>query len=233
MNISKTILTILATLLFTGCGGTNSAETASNTSENQNDSQTGQQTPGEIDQNISFSASFNDPSGILGAGRLIHYNNVTKSIELTAPFPLAAIMPETSGTLPNHPDISFSTDPVLNTITLSIPISSYIDLVESPTTLPNGRPLPDVNGGEPPSFGFPLNFLSANAYGYAAFDSFSIFVESGLRLPINLAIPIRSEQSNVQIGKIHWLAPTNGEKGGVFISVRLPKELSVILANAQ
>ncbi len=232
MNFKKSLATTLLALIFTGCGGSGSNQSSS-IEGNQENSQTGQM--GEESQFINFSASYNmnENSPFFGKGQLINYNNETKSIEVSAPFPLASLMPKTSGSLPNHPEITYETDPEANTITLIIPTENYIDLVENPNTLPDGRPLPDVNGGEPPSFGFPLNFLKSNAYGYAAFDSFSIFIESSLKLPINLELPIKSDQDGRQIGKLHWLKPENGHSGGVFLSVRLPKELSVILANAQ
>ncbi len=238
MKATKLILILSTTLLFfTGCGGSSSSSGSGKITEDskQEHAQSGDdsaQTP-PANENITFSAAINDPSGIFGSGQVINYNNSTGSLEVTVPFPLAALIPNASGTLPNNPDISFVTDSLEKTITLSVPVRNYVELVENPTTLPNGRPLPGVNGGEPPSFGFPLGFLDLDAYGYAAFDSFSVFIESSFKLPINFEVPIKSEQDGSHIGKVHWLAPLNGQSGGVFISLRLPKELSVILANAQ
>ncbi|MGH1468439.1 MAG: hypothetical protein ACRBBP_06130 [Bdellovibrionales bacterium] len=236
MKATKLILILSTTLLFlTGCGSNDSSSSGSiadngNTEHSQGN---GSETTPPVNENITFSAAINDPSGIFGDGQVINYNNATKSLEITVPFPLAALLPNASGTLPKHPNIAFETDSLEKTLTLSVPIRNYVELVESPTTLPNGRPLPGVNGGEPPSFGFPLGFLGLGAYGYAAFDSLSIFIESSFKLPINFEVPIKSEQDGSHIGKVHWLAPLSGQSGGVFISFRLPKELSVILANSQ
>ncbi len=229
MKTKKLILNIVL-LFFIGCtNDLNSLSNSTSRSEDFNSSET----PNLINENISFSARFDDPSNLLDNGQIINYNNTTQSLEITIRFPLGASLPGISGTIRQNSNITFETDPIEGTITLTIPILDYIELVESPTTLPNGRPLPDINGGEPPSFSFPLKFLGLNAYGYAAFDSFSIFVEIGLKLPLNLTVPIRSEQNNSHIGNIHWLAPINEHSGGVFISLRLPQKLSVLLANVQ
>lgn len=239
MSAIKFITTLSAALLlFTGCGdGFSSDQSTANGSTNEGTQEQAGTTPDIIDETpvndeFTFSAGIKDSSGFFGSGRIINYNKDSKSLEVTIPFPLAALLPDSSGVLPKNPNISFTTSSSEKTITLSVPISQYVDLVENPTSLPNGRSLPGVNGGEAPSFGFPLGFLDLDAYGYAAFDSFSIFIESSFKLPINFAIPIKSEQDGSNLGKIRWLAPLSGQSGGVFISLRLPKELSVILANA-
>ncbi len=231
MKTKKLILST-ALLIFTGC--TANVNSRSNSALNDKNSRSGK-TPGLINESISFSAGISDSSGVLGNNQIISYNNTTKSLEIKIPFPLISIIPETSGTLPQNPNIAFVTNPVEKTITLIIPLLNYIELTENPTTLPDGRPLPGVNGGEPPSFGFPLTFLSSSAYGYAAFDSFSIFVETDLlkNLPFDLNFPIKSEQNQSHIGSIYLLAPLNNYHGGVFLSFSLPHELSVLLANIQ
>jgi hypothetical protein len=182
------------------------------------------------DEDFAFSASFNDKTGILGSGDLIVYNRIDQTIEVSVPFPLAILLPEISGIIPEYPHISFETDRERNSIVLSIPIQHYVALVERPSSLPNGRPLPGVNGGEPPSFGFPLQVSGRDAYGYAAFDSFSIFVESGGSFPLQFGFPIKSNQTGAHLGQIYWVPKLGSHSAGVYLSVQLPKALSVILA---
>lgn len=233
MSATRIIIILSTTLLlFTGCGSNSSSSNSSTGGSSAGAGQSGNIGGTPIHQPIIFNAGI-DSSSFFNAGNIVNYNNSDNTLEFTVPFPLAALLPDSSGTLPNHPDIAFRTDASDKTLTISVPVSKYIDLVKNPTTLPDGRPLPGITGGEPPSFGFPVSFSGKKAYAYVAFDSFSIFIESGSNLPINFEVPIKSRQDESTIGSVYWLPPLNSFSGGVFVSLRLPKALSVFLANAQ
>lgn len=239
MTFSKFILALsLIGLLNVGCGSNNnfSSNDGSSVTDGRND---GSSTDGENNNSgnnegkTSFTFSSSVQSNFFGNSQVFRYNSGNNSLEVAIPFPLAADLFEVSGTLPKYPNVNFRVDPVERAIVFSIPVENYLDIVRNPDSLPNGRPLPGINGGEPPSFGLPLGFLDLDAYAYAAVDSISLYIESSLDLPLTIRVPLTNDQTGEQIGSIHWLAPVNGHKGGVFLSLRLPKELSVIIANAQ
>lgn len=242
MTFSKFILAFsLIGLLNVGCGSNNnfSSNDASSTdgtnrgsSDNSENSENNNE-EGNREGKTSFTFSSSVQSNFFGNGQVFKYDSDSNKIEVAIPFPLAAVLFEVSGTLPKHPNVSFRVDPVARAIVFSIPVKNYLDIVRNPDSLPNGRPLPGVNGGEPPSFGLPLGFLDLDAYAYAAVDSISLYIESSLDLPLTIKVPLTSDQTDKQVGAVHWLAPVNGYKGGVFLTLRLPKELSVIIANAQ
>jgi len=238
MTFSKLLLTLsLIGLLNVGCGGVGSSSPTSNPTQREdgvnNGSNTEDNNEGNREGKVVFNFSASVESNLFGSGQVFNYDSVNDRLEIGIPFPLAARLFEVSGTLPNYPSVTFRVDPIARAIVFSIPTKDYLDITRNPDSLPNNRPLPGVNGGEPPSFGLPLGFLGLDAYAYAAVDSISMYIEADLDLPLSIRVPLTSDQTGKQVGSVEWLPPINGHKGGVFLSLRLPKALSVIIANAQ
>jgi len=239
MTFSKLILAFsLIVFLGTGCSNNNYSETEktnSESSENEtnNGSSTNQensQTEQEGETSFTYSASLNH-NWLGGARRVFNYDSENERMELMLPLP-EGIDIGVEATLPNHPEVIINVDLVRNALVLSFPLKNYLDVVRNPSGLPSGRPLPGINGGEPPSFGFPLSFKDLNAYGYAAVDSISFFVELNFNTFVSFRTPLMSNNGQ-QVGMLYVLPEANGLKGGIFLSLSLPDELSVLIANAQ
>jgi len=238
MTFSKFILafSLIGFLGTTGCSNNNysSAEDGSEAPADgsNNGSSDDSQTEKEGETSFTFSASTSHTQ-LGGKRQVFKYDLVNERLQLLIPIPANLGMIGIEGSLPNRPDVTFELDTDENAIVINFPLKNYLEIVQNPTTLPNGRPLPGINGGEPPSFGFPIPFNNVNAYGYAAVDSISIFVELDMKFPLSFNVALTSDKDGSRVGKIYLLTAVNGYKGGIFLTLSLPDELSVLIANAQ
>lgn len=178
------------------------------------------------DTNVNFSAGIQ--STIFGNLEIIRYNQETESIEVVIPFPLGGLGFEISGAVPNFPRVQFYTSIEDNALVLSLPIREFIPLSNNVSTLPNGRPLPGIPGGEPPSFSFDLGGNNSNCRGYIAPDYIGFFVEINFDPFFDIRVPIRGGNGQT-VGYVHLLRPQGGNKGGVFLSVQLPREITALI----
>jgi len=240
MTFSKFILALsLIGFLGTGCSNNNyeNSQTEKSTNEDTNKSSSNpeeevKQPAEEGETTFTFSATSNHQL-LGGKRRVFNYDLENERLELLVPIPDGLDMIEFEAELPNKPEIKIEMDSEENALVLSFPLKNYLDIVRNPSGLPNNRPLPGINGGEPPSFGFTLPFNDVNAYGYAAIDSISLYLELDMKVPFSFNFPLLSEQNNTRVGKFYVLQAVNGHKGGVFLTLSLPDELSVLIANAQ
>lgn len=231
------ILTLPLLLILGACSGANyngfNPENDSNVGGNSN--QVIEDLPPAVPPaapQIQFSAKMQS-SLLFGESKTItKFRNEDKVLEVHLPFPLSSLGVSLSGTLPQNPNVSFYTSQDLSSLVLEIPIAAYVNLLQNPNQLPGGRPLPGVSGGEPPVLALELAQLSnKKVYGYMGVDYLAFFLESGANLPINFQTNIATETEIV--GTAGWLAPRGSYKGGVFVSLRLPRELAVLIANSQ
>lgn len=188
----------------------------------------------EIPDNYTYTAK-SEELAFFGFGQekeIISFDIKTSIIKLSVPFPVLSVL-SVSGTVPDHPEIIFYTDSETESLVLEIPVDKYLEITESPNTLPDGRPLPGVTGGEPPRLGFPIPNTNLEAYAYVGNDYIAVFVESGLKLPFKMIGNIKNSEGNSIIGRLGWLPAENGYRGGVFTSLKLPRELIVLIANSQ
>jgi len=248
MTLSKIILTLGLIGFFTsGCSNNNySAQEAvsveapegegneGSSADNKDEETENSETENEGEITFTFSASSNHTL-LGGKKQVFNYDAENELLEILIPLPeeLSAIGVE--GSLPNNPNIKINLDVERSALVISTPLKNYLELVKNPSGLPNGRPLPGVNGGEPPSFGFPLPFNNVDAYGYAALDSVSVYIEFDWKLDfLKATVPIYSDQNkSKRVGQVYLLNAVNGYSAGVFLSLSLPDELSVLIANAQ
>lgn len=184
---------------------------------------------------INYSGKISDNTGFFGSKGIVFYDNNDEALKVNIPFPFTFVLPaHMKGNLPNAPHISYEMSPSKGAIILSIPVEHYIELTQKPTRLPNGRKLPGISGGEPPSLGFPIPGLGHNAYVFAHIESLSLFMETNFKLPISfdLQFPIRGEGGS-HLGSLYWLRSQNNGtvKGGLFLSLSLPRELSARIAD--
>lgn len=237
----KIIISTLCLFLMTACGAPSSQSLSqgsnSDAGQNQQSSTPVNEEPTQPKAPTGPNGSFSASAGSLithGSGfQIFKFNKDTNSIELSIPFPKIGGL-HIAGQLPNHPDIKFFTEG--SSLTISIPIKTYIEITKDPQNLPNGRPIFGVAGGEPPSLGFPLPTRGLNAYAYFAFDYIGVFIESNIKynFPITkLSTNIKSDQDGSTIGHLAWYGPQNGQKAGTFVSIRLPRELSVYLSSLE
>ena len=238
MTFSKFLLTLcLISFFATGCGSNSNSsveQPSQNIEEGTNTgSNTNEETTPEKEGETTFLFSVNSNHRLLGGERRVfRYDIENEMLELSLPLPNLPLS-DTSGSIPRYPNVTFEIDTVENALIVRFPLRNYLELTRNPTELPTGRPLPGISGGEPPSFGFSLEALGLDAFGYAAVDSFSIYVETNLNIPFTLSTPLRTEQGGAEVGRIHLLASTANFNSGVFLTINLPRELSAIIADAQ
>ena len=160
---------------------------------------------------------------------LLRFDIQTRAFKIYVPFPILTQL-DVSGEVPDHPEITFYSDEDNKSLVLEIPLDKYLDLLDS-STLPDGRPLPGVPGGELPLLGFELPDTSLNTAVYLGKDYLAFFMESDHPLSWNISQKIFSE--GVKIGSFGWLAAKNGYKSGAFVSLRLPRELVAYIGSLQ
>jgi len=247
MTVSKIIIALsFIGFLASGCSNNNysaqegeiveNAENKENSESGTEESEENENSETENEGEITFTFSASSNHTLLGGKRQVfNYDAENESLEILIPLPKDLTTVGIEGNLPNHPNVRIDLDIERSALVISTPLKDYLDLVKNPSGLPNGRPLPGVNGGEPPSFGFPLPFNDLDAYGYAALDSVSVYIEFDWKLDfLKATVPIYSDQNqNLRVGQVYLLNAVNGYSAGVFLSLSLPDELSVLIANAQ
>lgn len=231
----KLLLVFFISLAFMGCGNEfvpASISESGSANNGSSDDSSGSKEPTPVPrpnpgEDLVFSAQMSS-NGIFGSSiEILRYNEQTNSLEIVLPFNFGGIEFEMDKALKKYPDVTIKTSSLDNTLVISLPLKSYLNISRNSTTLPNGRDLPGIPGGEPPSFGFPISRNGSNAYAYLAADYLAIYAETNVKLPLTLRFPIKSNGQIV--GYIHLLAPTTQHKGGVFFSVQLPRELTALI----
>lgn len=194
----------------------------------------GPKIPDGVPTNYSYSAKAEELA-IFGLGQekeVISFDIETSIIKVSVPFPILSPL-IVSGSVPNHPDVVFYTDRESESLVFEIPLDKYLNLANDPNTLPDGRPLPGVTGGEPPRFGFKIPNSNLEAYAYVGNEYIAVFVESGLKLPFKMVANIKNAEENAIVGLLGWLPAEKGYRGGVFTSIKFPRELILLIANSQ
>lgn len=118
-------------------------------------------------------------------------------------------------------------------IPLRLVVKDKVTTLPTAATLPGGRPLPMMPSGEYPSLGLAINAAGDNkVYLYVGVNAVGIFVESGF-FPEYLGItaPIKNKAGTRTLGYF-TIVPKQGEnKGGLFLSFLMPKDLATIIDN--
>ena len=187
---------------------------------------------------LAKSEPFSSIFGVHSEHVLLRFDIQTRAFKIYVPFPILTQL-DVSGEVPGHPEITFYSDEDnkgKRSLVLEIPLDKYLDLLDSSTTLPDGRPLPNVPGGDLPLLGFELPDTSLNTAVYLGKDYLAFFVESDLNLrwvtDFNVLKSILNSE-RVKIGSFGWIAKKNGYKGGAFVSLRLPRELVAYIGSLQ
>ena len=229
-------------------GNTPSAETGSSSNSNSsNDNHVvadknneNEQTESALpSEDYSYSAK-SQPLAIFGVNKefkILYFDMKSKIIKIAVPIPTLGGY-QISGKVPNHPEIIFyteSSEEGHSSLVFEIPLSKYLDFLNSSTSLPGGRSIPGVPGDKLPSLGFELPSTSLDMVGYLSEDYVAFFVESnfGYQL-LNLSIikNILNSESEI-VGSLGWVPAENGHKSGVFISVRFPREMIAYIGSLQ
>lgn len=151
-----------------------------------------------------------------------------------------------SGSVPQYPDVSFSTtigsDGKMY-LTVRVPLKYFLHGVTTmpANRLPNGDALPKMPAGEGPTIAFDLNTIGPQGkkvYLYVGVDAIGVFVEStlptcqDLHMPIclnYLSFDIKNMAKTKVIGSFTLVMPKNGFSGGFFLGTPLDPQLAVIL----
>lgn len=98
--------------------------------------------------------------------------------------------------------------------------------------LPNGDPLPQIAGGELPTTMVPITRNGeARMHLYFGVETLGIFVETKFDPYIRLTLPIKNEAGTKTLGYFSLIPEKSSSRGGFFISVQLPRDVSRILDN--
>jgi len=234
----KILLTLLTAFALTACSGTSSSVFENSSVDPGGSDQGGVNpvTPGEtvIPQDYSYSAK-SEPLAVFGMNeqrQILNFDMESKILKVSIPFPTLGVL-QVSGEVPGKPEVIFYTDLQNQSLVFEIPIAEYIDLLASNTTLPDGRPLPGVPGGELPLLGFELPNTNLDTTIYLGKDYLAFFMESDFNLPLNLTGNILNEDESSIVGLLGWVAANDGYKGGAFVSLRLPRELVAYIGSLQ
>lgn len=118
-------------------------------------------------------------------------------------------------------------------VPLRLIVKDKVTTLPTSTTLPGGRPLPMMPSGEYPSLGLAIDALSNNKiYLYMGVNAVGIFVESGF-FPeyIGITAPIRNKAGTKTLGYFTIVPKQGTNKGGLFLSFQMPKDLATIIDN--
>ncbi len=239
--MKKLIYLIALTLVLTACGGQNSIvmqsslnstnETPSASDDNNDSTPTNSPT---LSDEYEYSA-VSEPLAVFGMNQernIFDFEAETELLKISIPFPTLGIL-QVEGTVPDQENIRYYTNLENQSLTLEISLSEYIRILKTNETLPDGRPIPGVPGGELPLHSFQLPNTSLNMTLYFGKDYFAAFIESDFNLPFNLTKNILSSDRRSIVGVLGWVAAKDSYKGGSFISLRLPRELIAYIANSQ
>lgn len=98
--------------------------------------------------------------------------------------------------------------------------------------LPNGDALPQIAGGELPTTALTLTRNGeARMHLYLGVETLGIFVETKFDPYIRLTLPIKNEAGTRTLGYFSLIPEKISYRGGFFISVQLPRDISRILDN--
>jgi hypothetical protein len=112
-------------------------------------------------------------------------------------------------------------------------VKDKVTTLPTATTLPGGRALPMMPSGEYPSLGLAIDASSNNkVYLYIGVNAVGIFVESGF-FPEYLGItaPIKNKAGTRTLGYFTIVPKQGQNKGGLFLSFLMPKDLATIIDN--
>lgn len=118
-------------------------------------------------------------------------------------------------------------------IPLKLVVKDKVTTLPTSSTLPGGRPLPMMPSGEYPSLGVAINANGENkVYLYMGVNAVGIFVESGF-FPEYLGItaPIKNKAGTRTLGYFTIVPKQGQNKGGLFLSFLMPKDLATIIDN--
>lgn len=237
--MKNVLIILIASIALTACGGASSSFVGSSIDGGGTD-QGGVNpdliNPGdaELPEDYSYTAK-SEPLAVFGMNQerqILHFDVASKILQVSIPFPTLGVL-QVSGEVPGRPGVSFYTDLQNQSLVFEIPLEEYLDLLQSNTTLPDGRPIPGVPGGELPLLGFQLPNTSLDTTIYLGKDYLAFFMESDFNLPLNLTGNILNEDGSSIVGLLGWVAAKDGFKGGAFVSLRLPRELVAYIASLQ
>ncbi len=150
---------------------------------------------------------------------------------LSAPMPTGFRITLLETPIPSLPGARLSTavnPDGTKTLNLVVPLKHVLRNVASipAQMLPNGDPLPDMPGGELPSYGFSVTGAnSLKAYIYVGSDAVGIFFETNFDPKFSVGVDIR-DQTQQKVGIFAVIAAKTPYKPGVFLGVHLDARLA-------
>lgn len=98
--------------------------------------------------------------------------------------------------------------------------------------LPSGDPLPQIPGGELPTSAMSLTRNGeARLHLYLGVEVIGVYVETKFDPYLRLTLPIKNEAGTRTLGYFSLIPEKIGYRGGFFVSLQLPRDISRILDN--
>ena len=222
-------LTIAAFFIYSGCGpsGFQSLDVASFSPGLENGlSEILPPTPTPSENIKGFVAS-----GASEGQQVVWLNSAKGELVLSAPLPSGSQLTLLETPIPNLSGARLSTSQNAEgkkTLNLVVPLRHILRNVASipAQVLPNGDPLPNMPGGELPSYGFSVTGSnSLKAYVYVGSDAVGIFFETNFDPKFSVGVDIRS-QNQQKIGAFAVIAAKTPYQSGVFLGVHLDARLA-------
>lgn len=236
--ITRTMIAAASTLLLVACGSNGGFESLS--SQNSTQDNTNQQTPppsGPSEfQKLDMSAFVGGTS--YENEQVVALDKPNNMLILSLPLPPGPFN-SVYIDIPNVKGVKLAT--TLDSqqkarLSVSIPLKLiFKDKVSLPTAnkLPDGRDLPMMPSGEFPSLGVGIHPSSDNKiYLYFGVDAVGLFLESSY-FPeyIGITVPIKNKSGTRTLGYFTIVPKAGVNKGGLFLSFRLPKDIATIIDN--
>ncbi|WP_253715586.1 hypothetical protein [Bdellovibrio bacteriovorus] len=238
MNYLMTAL--VTTSLLSACGkGFESVSPSSLTGQNDNASQgTGTPPPKGPSEFDKLDMSSYVSGGNYDNEQVLALDKANNALLLFLPIPGAFTsfnldVPEMKGVKITTVLDSQQKARVAVSIPLRLVVKDKVTTLPTASTLPGGRPLPMMPSGEYPSLGLAINAGGDNkVYLYVGVNAVGVFVESGF-FPEYLGItaPIKNKAGTRTLGYFTIVPKQGQNKGGLFLSFLMPKDLATIIDN--
>ncbi len=197
-------------------------------------------TPAQNLQNLGVIGLLSGAALGLGNIQVLSLDTVNKDLLLTLPIPLGGTLNGVGVTAPltQPPGATLGVQTLAggaSGLILSIPLADIVKgglNLPSPTTLPNGMPIPAVPNGELPALAVTVPTLKGvNATIYLDTNVVGIFIAAPSTLSLEITVPIKSPDGSQTWGYLSSIPAVGKLSGGYFISIQLPAAIALAIDN--
>lgn len=181
-------------------------------------------------------------NGLLDGTQLIAFNKTTKMFEIRIPYQGFTIN-ELPATIPNVPgsrlSVVYDSNSGFYMVLVEIP-GAYVlgkmgfspgQFGKDPQKLPNGNPIPQTPGGEPPKISFVVPNVTPLIQVYLGINVVGVYIESKVNPTVDISFPIKNRGKIIPetIGYFSLVRQKAPFLGGFFVSLIMPNRIAALL----